>query len=181
MSYHSKLNNEQPESACGFPLLPIQQKDAYNADVSTHDCVDEAIAMFRANILFKNYKIGGAGDKIMVFLTAFIQKCLEQMFRFPDQERATRVCDMIIKDPQALDVGSDKFFLNKLGLLTPNANGMEQKKLKDYLKKAMEECAKRLLECLYRPNEGDLNRKYWIGLAKKPFLGHKFTEKQYQM
>ena len=45
--------------------------------MSTHDVVDEAIAMFRANVLFKNYKIGGAGDKVMVFLTAFIQKCLE--------------------------------------------------------------------------------------------------------
>ena len=68
----------------GFPLLPVQQKAAYNADTSTHDVVDEAIAMFRANVLFKNYKIQGAGDKVMMFLTAFIQKCLEQMFRFPD-------------------------------------------------------------------------------------------------
>ena len=88
---------------------------------------------------------------------------------------------MIIKDPQALDVGSEKFFLNKLGLLNQNASGMEQKKLQDYLKKAMEQCAKRLLELLYRPGEGDLNRKYWIGLARRPFLGHKVTDKQYSL
>ena len=45
----------------------------------------------------------------------------------------------------------------------------------------MEECAKRLLELLYRPGEGDFNRKYWVGLGKRPFMGHKFTDKQYAL
>mmetsp|Transcript_17256 Transcript_17256/g.23278 ORF Transcript_17256/g.23278 Transcript_17256/m.23278 type:complete len:102 (-) Transcript_17256:104-409(-) len=101
------------------------------------------------------------------------------MFRFPELDKAKRVIDMIIADPQATDVSSDRFFLNKLGLLSPNSSGMEKKKLQDYLKKAMEQCAKRLLECLYRAGEGDLNRKYWVGLGKRPYLGHKFTEKMY--
>ena len=77
VSYHSNFNTEQVEEACGIGLYTINPKDGYNADVSTHDIVDEAIQLFRANILFKNYKIAGAGDRSLIFLTCFIQKCLE--------------------------------------------------------------------------------------------------------
>ena len=43
----------------------------------------------------------------------------------------------------------------------------------------MDECSKRLLEYLYRESEGDMNRKFWMGMGKKPFLGQKFVDKQY--
>ena len=85
-----------------------------------------------------------------------------------------------MNDAEATDVGSPNFFLNKLGILDPG-RGAEQNKLVTYLKKLMEECSKRLLELLYKPNEGDLNRKYWIGLGKRPYLGHKFTSQQYSL
>ena len=88
MSYHSKFNGATSEQACGFPLLPVTPKDCYVADVSTHDIVDEAIHLFRANILFKNFKVQGGGDKVVIYLTCFIQKCLEQMQRFPTKEQA---------------------------------------------------------------------------------------------
>ena len=41
----------------------------------------------------------------------------------------------------------------------------------------MEECGKRLVEMLYRSTDGDLNRKYWLGMGKRPFLEQKFTTK----
>ena len=63
--------------ACGIALHPITAKATYDTDVSTHDIVDEAIKLFRANILFKNYKIEGSGDRTLIYLTCFIQKCLE--------------------------------------------------------------------------------------------------------
>ena len=85
------MNGQQVEEACGIPLYPISAKDAYNADASTHDIVDEAINLFRANILFKNYKIQGGGDRAIIYLTCFIQKCLEQILRFPQQDQATRI------------------------------------------------------------------------------------------
>ena len=77
MTYHSKFNDQQAEEACGFAILNVSAKDSYNSDQSTHDIVDEGIALFRANVLFKNYKIQGGGDKSLIFLTCFIQKCLE--------------------------------------------------------------------------------------------------------
>ena len=77
-------------------------------------------------------------------------------------------------------MGNSAFILAKFGFLAPNPSPAEKRKLSDYLKKLMEECAKRLLELLYRNGEGDLNRKYWVGLGRRPFLGQKFTDKQYQ-
>ena len=58
-------------------------------------------------------------------------------------------------------------------------NQAEKRKCTEYLKKCMDECSKRLLEYLYRPSEGEMNRKFWMGMGKKPFLGQKFVDKQY--
>ena len=86
-----------------------------------------------------------------------------------------------MNDPQAIDVSTETFFMNRLGLLNMKAPMAERRKLGDYLKKLMQECSKRLLEYLFRAGEGDLNRKFWVGMGKKPFLGQKFTDKQYSV
>ena len=50
---------------------------AIKADFETDDIIDEGINFFRANILFKYYDIKGAADRNIIYLTVFIQKCLE--------------------------------------------------------------------------------------------------------
>ena len=42
------------------------------------DIIDEAIIYFRANVLFKNFNIEGDADKLLFYITVFIQKCLEK-------------------------------------------------------------------------------------------------------
>ena len=184
VSYHSKFNDKAPaDQACGFALHTITPKASYDAnDVNSHDIVDEAIQLFRANILFKNYKVQGNADKVTIFLTCFIQKCLDSIVRYPAKEQAERIFALVKDDPKAIAFTESSHFLNKLGLLNPNSSVAEKRKLVDYMKKAMEETAKRLHEYLFREGEGDLNRKFWVGLAKgKPFLGQKFTDKQYTL
>ena len=76
-TYHSSFNGESAELALNIPLLPVQNKattDLCSTDGA--DIVDEAIRLFRANIYFKNYKIEGPADRLIVFLTVFISKCL---------------------------------------------------------------------------------------------------------
>ena len=160
--------------------MPITPKDTYNADVSTHDIVDEAIQLFRATILFKNFKVQGPGDRMLIYLTCFIQKCLEQMTRFPEETKARNVVAQIVGDAQAIDISQPTFFMNKLGLMKPGALA-EKRKCTDFMKKCMDETAKRLLEVLFRAGEGDMNRKFWMGMGKKPFLGQKFVDKQYSI
>ena len=68
--------------ACGIPVLPIKTVIAGPAaplpsGAKDTDVIDEAIMYFRANVLFKNYKINTSADKLIVFLSVFIQKCIE--------------------------------------------------------------------------------------------------------
>ena len=41
------------------------------------DIIDEALTFFRAQVFFKNYEPKGPADKTLIYLTCFIQKCLE--------------------------------------------------------------------------------------------------------
>ena len=50
---------------------------APKADFEGDDVIDEAISQFRANIFFKNYEVRGPADKVIIYLTVYIQKCLE--------------------------------------------------------------------------------------------------------
>ena len=40
------------------------------------DIIDESISLFRANCLFKNFEIKGPEDRVLIYLTLFIQECL---------------------------------------------------------------------------------------------------------
>ena len=62
----------------GVPVLPIKTEFAGPGARMTEgtDIVDEAISMFRANIMFKTFNPNGPADKLIVYLTVFIQKCL---------------------------------------------------------------------------------------------------------
>ena len=96
-----------------------------------------------------------------------------------DQTRATNVVGQVVADANGTDINSEAHFLAKLGLLNIKAPLAEKRKLQDYLKKLTTECSKRLLEYLFRAGEGDFNRKFWIGMGKRPFLGQKYTDRQY--
>lgn len=45
---------------------------------SGDDVIDEAIAFFRANVLFRNFEVKGAADRLLVYLTLYIGKCLQR-------------------------------------------------------------------------------------------------------
>ena len=80
MTYHSKFNGQEGEKACEVTLYPFEQKGAYVVgQPEAHDIVDEAIYQYRANIMFKSYRVQGDGDKVVIYLTSFIQCVLDHM------------------------------------------------------------------------------------------------------
>jgi hypothetical protein len=46
------------------------------ADGSSEDIIDEALDLFRANCLFRNFEIKGNGDRVLIYLILFISQCL---------------------------------------------------------------------------------------------------------
>ena len=64
--------------------MPLKTTDAGApcakvTDPKTKDVIDEAIEMYRATIMFKTFQPKGPADRIVVFLTCFIQKVLEEI------------------------------------------------------------------------------------------------------
>ncbi|WMV14025.1 hypothetical protein MTR67_007410, partial [Solanum verrucosum] len=83
--YHSSFVDEEGVSkACGCPLLPLKShinepdSDAEQED-ATSDIVDEAITFFRANIFFKNFDYKSSADKLLIYLTLYINLALKRL------------------------------------------------------------------------------------------------------
>ena len=86
-SYHSVFNKIETQKFCGIPALDFKKDKTPSLDptkLSTAikdnqlDIIDEALIYFRINVLFKNFNIEGDADKLLVYITVFIQKCLEK-------------------------------------------------------------------------------------------------------
>jgi actin related protein 2/3 complex subunit 3 len=103
-------------------MLPLRGNSSGPAPKSEEDkdVVDEAIQLFRATIMFKNFKPEGPADKMIVYLTVFIQKCLQEVQRKGiacEKATAMTVVDLLAKE--VIPASSDsKFFMRALGLLT---------------------------------------------------------------
>ena len=79
VTYHSRYNDESDaQDCCGIPLLELDdERTSYSPEVK--DIVDEAIHLYRANILFKSFKVQGGADRILVYLTCYIQFLLQTL------------------------------------------------------------------------------------------------------
>ena len=128
--------------------------------------------------MFSNFKVKGPADRTVVYLTCFIQKCLEEIKRQNDETKARQIVDQIVKE--AVDANAKNFFMRALGLLK-EGDAAQAMKMAKYLKECKEECAKRLLNILYDKETGDMDRKYWLTFGKRLFLGQKFTDKNFHV
>ncbi|MBA0593939.1 hypothetical protein Gorai_010865, partial [Gossypium raimondii] len=83
--YHSTFADEEGiTKACGCPLLPLKsrKKGPGPAPVSEQgktDIVDEAITFFRCNVFFRNFDIKGPADKLLIYLTFYINLSLKKL------------------------------------------------------------------------------------------------------
>jgi len=77
-AYHSGFPKDCA-SVCGLAMLPLKTKargPAVCLDVgaSEEDPVDEALRLFRANVLFRNFEVQGAPDRTLIYLTLLIHQ-----------------------------------------------------------------------------------------------------------
>ncbi|KAG6413019.1 hypothetical protein SASPL_125716 [Salvia splendens] len=81
--YHSSfVDVEDISKACGCPLLPLKSHIKGPAPVSEQDStdiVDEAITFFRANVFFRNFDIKSPADKLLIYLTFYINLALKRL------------------------------------------------------------------------------------------------------
>uniref|UniRef100_A0A0E0G424 Actin-related protein 2/3 complex subunit 3 n=1 Tax=Oryza nivara TaxID=4536 RepID=A0A0E0G424_ORYNI len=155
--YHSSFVDDTGiTKACGCPLLPLKthiRGPAPAFDQDKADIVDEAITFFRANVFFKNFNVKSPADKLLIYLTFYINIALKRL-----------------EGCRTLAVGT-KAIIN-LGLEkvpVPGEPGFPfPELLRNYLKQIREETSGRLLNCAYRAN-GTPN-KWWLAFAKRKFM-----------
>ncbi|KAL2652183.1 hypothetical protein R1flu_020311 [Riccia fluitans] len=169
MVYHSSFKDDgQYQQACGCPLLPLRSHikgPAPAADAAAVDIIDEAINFFRANVLFRKFEVKSSADKLLIYLTLYINMALKRI------EACKTEADGI---KAIISLGLEKFPIPGEGgfplggLLSPPQSREEADLFRTYLKQAREETSGRLIERVYRPN-GKPN-KWWLAFAKRKFM-----------
>lgn len=178
-SYHSliKETNNFPK-ACDVVLIPFSKEKQPNLDYKSFknsnnfDIIDEAIAYFRANVLFKSFSIKVDSDKLIVYLSVFISKCLNVIAEsYNDIKKSKELLRQLILECE-WSSNLKSHFLNSIITLTPN----EIPELQKYLKGLREETIFRLNYILFDSPGAGLDIKYWIGYHKKLFLGYEMPQ-----
>jgi actin related protein 2/3 complex subunit 3 len=83
-----------PAPPAGEPLHPFNRDHRMltalrcaavpvSADPSAPDIVSEALDLFRANSLFRNFEIKGPADRVLIYLILFISDCLTRIVSAP--------------------------------------------------------------------------------------------------
>lgn len=174
-SYHSIFNEINYPTICGIPYIEFKQNKIPDLDSSKLklplsevdlDIIDEALIYFRANVLFKNFPIRGDADKLLVYITVFISKCLETAAG-QDVDKTKFLMKSLVDDCEWTPNYKAHFF-NTLVNLKPS----EVNELQLYLKSVRKEVVLRLQFILYDSDYKTLDLKYWLGFSRKKFMGY---------
>lgn len=175
-SYHSKFNGLETPKAWGIPIMDFKTDKTPTLDYTKLtvpinemelDIIDEGIIYFRANVLFKNFSIDGDADKLLVYITVFIQKCLEKANNSDPNVAKTNIkalidgCEYIPKTENFFNI-----------LTTQNQNAQELVQLQKYLKSIRKEVVQRLIHLLFDDPKTSMDLPFWLGLGKKKFMGY---------
>lgn len=147
------------------PLTPV--------DPSRPDIVEEAIDLFRANSLFRNFEIQGAADRVcimhtdiqtLIYLILFISDCLTRIAAAPttwSKNEALKQLTSYAVDNFALP-GDASFPLSSLyGVPSSRA---ESDTLRQYLVQARQETVTRLLDKIYVDH---VPSRWWLAFTKR--------------
>ncbi|KAF5478601.1 hypothetical protein F2P56_005144 [Juglans regia] len=129
------------------------------------DIVDEAITFFRANVFFRNFDIKSSADKLLIYLTLYINVALKRLEGCRTLAEGTKA--IINLGLEKVPVPGEPGFPFP-GLFPLPQSQKEAELLRNYLKQIREETSGRLLSVAYRPN-GTPN-KWWLAFAKRKFM-----------
>ncbi len=130
------------------------------------DVIDEALSLFKANIFFRNYEPQGAADRILIYVTLYISKCLSKIVGKSKGE-----ADQILF-AQAIEnfslPGEKTFPLG--GFVTPPQNKADADFIRQYLTQLRQECGIRFTQIAYANTDQLKPNKWWACFAKRKFV-----------
>ncbi|KAI5481161.1 putative Arp2/3 complex subunit Arc18 [Pseudohyphozyma bogoriensis] len=177
-AYHSSYNDELEHRQIGnMAILPFSSKlrgsAPFPADPERDDIITEALDLFRANSLFRNFEIKGGADRMLIYLILFIGDCLTKIAQsakapgWTPQEAQKQLSTYAIENFHL--PGEPAFPMNSL--YQAPANRLEADALRQYLTHARSETVARLLEKVYDPEFQGKPSKWWMSFQKRKFMG----------
>ncbi|KAF9177543.1 subunit of the Arp2/3 complex [Haplosporangium sp. Z 767] len=167
-AYHSAFNEAADLRSVGsMAMLPIKTRvrgPAPLADPNEEDIIDEALNLFRANVLFRNFEIKGDADRVLIYLILFITECLGKLARNPSLREAEKILGTLALGNFAIP-GDATFPLN--ALYSAPSSKMDADLLRQYLSQLRQEMAVRLPNRIY---ENDKPGKWWMCFQKRKFM-----------
>jgi len=179
-AYHSAFNEASSKGkpipdpkrryVSQIPILPIRSTTKFKGPAPPmtgdgEDIIDEAIRLFKANILFRNYEMRGYADRLFVYITLYISACLNKIAHKSKGE-ADKILYAFAIEPFAMP-GDSSFCLG--GLCPAPANKGEADFLRSYIQQIRQETYVRLLDVVYCTGDAEPN-KWWMCFQKRKFL-----------
>lgn len=145
------------------------------ADPPQDDIVEEALTLFRANILFRNFEPRGGADRILLYLQLIILQALKRCSGRPRAD-AARELHTLASGPHVVpgDAGWP------LGSLLPAPKtAVEADAVRAYFRQLRETLVPRLLARLYSPDAApsEMPNKHWMQFSKRKFMGREFADR----
>jgi len=167
---HSRFNDRKDVVVIGkIPLLPLKCSPKVRGPAppctEEQDVIDETIQYFRANVLFRNFEIKGNADRLLIYLTVYVTKCL-QTIRGKSNLEADKLLNSLALENFPLP-GEAAFPLG--GMVSAPESRAAADNLKQYLTQARQEIGIRLIQRIYPNGQSEAN-KWWISFSKKYFL-----------
>jgi actin related protein 2/3 complex subunit 3 len=136
-------------------------------DPSQPDIIDEAITLFRANSLFRNFEIKGAADRTLIYLILYISDCLNKIAspaarNWTPNEAVKQLTTLALEN---FSLPGDAGFPLNTAFQAPKSRS-EADTLRQYLSQCRQEMAPRLVEKVY--GEDGKPSKWWMAFQVGP-------------
>ncbi|KAG2228251.1 hypothetical protein INT45_011043 [Circinella minor] len=166
-AYHSQFNDGDYQSVGNMFLLPVKTRyrgNAPMADPNAEDVIDEAISLFRANCLFRNFEIKGNADRVLIYLILFISECLGKINKNTPQGDALKQLSTLAVSSFSIP-GDPGFPLNAMYAAPSDRYQADQ--MRQYVQQLRQELATRLVETIYVDGKPS---KWWMCFSKRKFM-----------
>ncbi|GAA6054874.1 hypothetical protein JCM3770_004263 [Rhodotorula araucariae] len=185
-AYHSSWNDDAQgaRQVGNVALLPFASRirgaapTYHPTEAAQPDIIDEALALFRPNSLFRNFEIKGNADRVLIYLILFIGDCLGKIA----QARTWTAQDALKQlTTHALGhftlPGEPGFPMNQVFQGPAPGDRVGADAIRAYLVHARQETVLRLVEQhVYNPQDestagGAKPSKWWMAFQKRRFMG----------
>merc|ERR1711935_165116 len=165
--YHSlremppfKLDAENKRSFVSLAVVDL------TGEIGGNSFVDQALDVFKANILFKQFKIETDVDRVLVYITLYIIDCLKKLQKCSNKERAAQTMKAAALEAFALP-GDSNFPLN--AFFSKPKTSQEKEELKKYMTQMRQVTGSKLVERVFSETM-DRPSKWWTCWSKRKFL-----------